>query len=252
MAGQDAEETPAQSESIPTRRHRHFNPVFRHLGLHIRTRFIAGLFLLVPLAITYLILRFLFDAIDGPIQPAIEKGVGFRIPGAGVVGLLVLTYLVGLLGTNVLGGRIIQMGEWFLMRIPLLRPVYSTSKQLMQSFAGTSTTGFKRVVLIEFPRPTVWAISFLTGMTQDEEGRPMAIVYIPTAPMPTSGYVNIVPADQVYDTDLTVQAAMSIVLSGGLVAPEQIRKRPLQITAPETEHEDSTRATLPGKAAGSE
>ena len=148
-----------------------------------------------------------------------------------MVAILLVTYLLGLLATNVFGSRIIQKGEWLLLRIPLFRSVYATSKQLIESFSGTTTTGFKRVVAIEFPRPNAWVIGFLTGTTLDEHAHRWAIIYIPTAPMPNSGWVNLIPLEQVYDTNLSVQAAMSMVLSGGIRAPAKVIKTPIDVSS---------------------
>ncbi|MBM3941781.1 MAG: DUF502 domain-containing protein [SAR202 cluster bacterium] len=185
----------------------------------------AGLLLLVPVGITYLVLKFLFDAIDGLLQPAIEAFLGRHIPGLGVIIVLLLVYAAGLLSTFFLGRMIIHMSQRLLLRVPIINTVYSSAKQLIESFSGTSDTGFKRVVLIEYPRPGAWTIGFLTSVTKDEDGKTLAIVYIPTAPTPQSGWVAILPMDEVYDTEMPVQMAMRLVLSGGIVSPEYIRKR---------------------------
>ena len=183
--------------------------------------------LLLPVIITYLLLRLLFDAIDGLVQPVIEAAFGRRIPGLGSVILVILVYVTGLVGAFFLGKRLIRLGQNALLRMPVIGPVYSTAKQLIDSFSGSTGTGFKRVVIIEYPRASVWTIGFLTSLTSDESGKPMALVYMPTAPMPNSGWVAILPAQDVYDTDMSVSEAMKLVLSGGIVAPPQIRKTPL-------------------------
>lgn len=196
---------------------------------HFRRTLIAGLLLLVPVVITYLVLRLLFNFVDGVLQPGIERVLGSEIPGLGIVLLATLVYLVGLLGANFIGKRLIRLVQATLLRIPIVNAVYSASKQLIESFSGSGTTGFKRVVAIEYPRVGAWTIGFLTGMTTDENGRSMGIIYIPTAPTPQSGWVAILPTDQIYDTDLSVPIAMRLVLSGGIVAPPQIRKRAMVI-----------------------
>jgi uncharacterized membrane protein len=189
----------------------------------------TGLLLLVPVAITYLVLKFLFDAIDGILQPAIQPLLGRHIPGLGAVIIIIMVYLAGLLGTVVVGKQLIRLGQSILLRVPVFNTVYSAAKQLIESFSGSSTTGFKRVVLIEYPRPGLWTIGFLTALTKDENDAPLAIVYIPTAPTPQSGWVAILPVREVYDTGMPVQEAVRLVLSGGIVAPAQISKKPLTI-----------------------
>lgn len=195
-------------------------PLLRHL----RRRLVAGLLLLVPIIITYVVLRMAFNTMDGLLQPVIKAVIGRNIPGGGALGLLVLLYIAGGLATNVLGRWFIALGQALLHRVPVVNTIYSASRQLIESFSGTGATGFKRVVMIEYPRPGTWTIGFLTGLTQDEAGQPLAIVYIPTAPTPNSGWVAILPTRDVYDTDLTVGEAMRLVLSGGIAAPPQLRK----------------------------
>jgi len=184
----------------------------------------AGILVLVPLIITYWILGILFRNIDGILASAVERAYGRHIPGLGILALIVLIYVVGLFGRNVLGRRIVQFGQKALLRVPVIRAIYSPSKQLIESFAGDGATGFKRVVIIEYPRHETWAIGFLTGVTTDESGKSLAVIYIPTAPTPNSGWVAILPASDVYDTDMTVSEAMSMVLSGGIITPPQINK----------------------------
>lgn len=187
----------------------------------------AGLLLLVPVGITYVVLKFLFDAIDGILQPAIAPLLGRHIPGLGAVIIILMVYLAGLLGAIVVGKQLIRLGQSILLKVPIINMVYSSAKQLIESFSGSSTTGFKRVVMVEYPRTGLWSIGFLTAVTKDEHDNALAIVYIPTAPTPQSGWVAFLPVREVFDTGMTVQQAMRLVLSGGIVAPPQIHKRPL-------------------------
>jgi len=187
----------------------------------------TGLLLVVPVGITYLVLKLLFDTIDGILQPGIQALVGRPIQGLGVIIIVLLVYLAGLLGAFFVGKQLIRLIQAILLRVPIFNTVYSAAKQLIESFSGSSSTGFKRVVLIEYPRPGAWTLGFLTGVTKDEHGNPLAIVYIPTAPTPQSGWVAILPVREVYDTEMSVQEAVRMVLSGGIVAPAQINKRPL-------------------------
>jgi uncharacterized membrane protein len=175
--------------------------------------------------IAYLVLRLLFDAIDGILQPGLEAIFDRKIPGLGAVIILILVYVVGLLSAFFLGKWLIRLAQNTLLRVPVISAVYSSAKQLIESFSGSGSTGFKRVVVIEYPRAGVWTIGFLTGTTTDEGGRTLALVYIPTAPTPNSGWVAILPFQDVFDTDLSVQQALRLVLSGGIVAPPQISKR---------------------------
>jgi uncharacterized membrane protein len=192
---------------------------------HFRNTLITGLLILVPVVITYWILRFIFESLDGILQPVIRPILGRGIPGVGIAVLVVFIYMMGLVGANVLGKKLIYWGQQLLLKFPIVNFVYSAAKELIESFSGQRTTGLKRVVMIEYPRADVWAIGFLTSTTIDEKGRVLGMVYIPTAPTPNSGWVAILPMEQVYDTDLSVPIAMRMVLSGGIVTPPQIRKK---------------------------
>jgi len=199
----------------------------------IRKNILTGLFFLLPIAITYIILRFLFNTIDNVVYPAIapifeqiRPGFGRKIPpGAGIIILAIFVYLIGLLGSNILGKWIVKKIQYIFLRVPIVSIIYSTAKQLIESFSGESSTGFKRVVMIEYPKTDCWTIGFLTNMINDENGKVMASVYIPTSPTPNSGWVAIVPIEDVYDTDLSVQEALRMVLSGGTASPSLLIKR---------------------------
>lgn len=198
----------------------------------IRRNIIAGLLFLLPIAITIIVLKFLFNTIDGIIQPAIDPifnqirpGLARRIPpGAGIIILIICVYLIGLLGANILGKWIGKRIQYLFLKVPIVGIVYSTAKQLIESFSGEGSTGFKRVVMIEYPKDDCWTIGFLTNMINDENDKIMALVYIPTSPTPNSGWVAIIPIENVYDTDLPVQEALRMVLSGGTVSPTHLKK----------------------------
>lgn len=183
----------------------------------------AGLLIIVPLGLTYMVLRFLFDVFDGLLDPLIAAAWHGRIPGAGFVALVLVVYIAGLLTMQVLGRKLIHFLSRILLKVPVIGAVYSTAKQLIDSFAGTGETGFKRVVMLEYPRKECWTIGFLTSTVQDQEGVLYALVYIPTAPTPQSGWVAMVPYSDIRDTDLTVTIALRMVLSGGITVPAQIK-----------------------------
>ncbi|MBM2831771.1 MAG: hypothetical protein HW414_823 [Dehalococcoidia bacterium] len=194
---------------------------------HLRKTLITGLLLLVPLIVTYVVLRLVFFSLDGVLQPGFERLFGVRVPGVGLIALLVLMYFIGLLGLYGAGKQLIRLGQRALLGVPVIGMVYSAARQLIESFSGTGQTGFKRVVAIEYPKKGTWAIGFLTGLTSDGAGKSMALIYIPTAPTPNSGWVALLAMEDVYDVDMTVSDAFRLVLSGGIQAPPAIRMRPL-------------------------
>ena len=200
------------------------NSIIRKIANNIRRKIIAGLLFLLPIAITYLVLKFLFNVIDGILQPGFEAIFGEKMPGLGVVAIIILVYLFGLLGSNISGRWLAKGVEKAFLKLPIVKAIYSPAKQLIDSFSGKKSTGFRRVVMVEYPRVGIWTIGFLTSITTDENGMNMAVVYMPTAPTPQSGWMAIFPIEDVYDTNLTVQDAIQLVISGGITAPPQIKK----------------------------
>ena len=191
-------------------------------GLHVRRTVVEGVLLLVPIVITFVILKWVWDFIDGVLRPLIETTTGVSFPGLGVAALLLLVYVAGLTWELDLGRRLLGSGQRVLMSLPIVKIVYAPARQLIQSFSGSGPSGFKRVVVIEYPRQGTWMLGFLTSITTAKDGVRMGVVYVPTAPTPNSGWVAILPIDEVYDTQMTVQDAMTMVLSGGIATPEEI------------------------------
>ena len=184
--------------------------------------FLAGILVIVPLAATLLILKWLFDTVDGILDPVIEAILGRQIPGVGFGIIIVLIYLTGLIASNFIGRKVIQRGEDLLEDVPMVREIYGTFKQILESIMLPHKGGFREVVLVEFPRPGMKTIGFVTNRIKDTAGRKLVNVYIPTTPNPTSGYLEILPEEDVIITDIPVDEAIKMVVSGGMVCPEVI------------------------------
>jgi uncharacterized membrane protein len=195
---------------------------------HFRRTLVTGVILLVPFGITYVVFKIIFNSIDGVIQPLLEQSIGrtgmIIVPGLGIITLLLLAYLLGLLGSSLIGRKLLTAGQGIATSTPIVRAIYIPAKQLVESFTSTGATGFKRVVMIQYPRQGVWTVGFLTGVTKDENQRSMAVVYIPTSPTPQTGWVAIMRFEDVYDTNLSIREALNLVLSGGILSPAEIRK----------------------------
>ena len=191
----------------------------------VRSYFLTGVLALVPLAATLLIFKWLFDAIDGILEPAVEAIFGRPIAGIGFVAIIVLIFLAGLFASNVIGKKVIQRGESLLEDLPMIREIYVTLKQILQSVILPNKGGFREVVLVEFPRPGMKTIGFVTNRIKDMEGKKLVNVYIPTTPNPTSGYLEIIPEEDVVKIDMSIDDALKMVLSGGMISPEIIDKR---------------------------
>ena len=208
---------------------------------HISKMILAGFLIMIPFVLTYMFAKFLVDIIDGVLAPYISLFFGGkRIYGLGVLALIFVVYIVGLLSTRYFGRKIGDTIQNFVLRMPVIGSLYSSARRLIESLAGSKdgeSTGFKRVVMIEHPRRGMWCIGFLTSIIQVSKSQKMATVYIPTAPTPNSGFVVMLPYNEINDTDLSVQDAMSMVLSGGIIAPASFNKK--AITSKDIESIDS-------------
>ena len=207
---------------------------------HMSRMILTGFLIMIPLIVTYTIVVFLVDIIDGVLAPYVSLFFGGkRIFGLGALVLLIVVYSVGLLSTRYFGQKIGDVIQNFVMRMPVVGSLYSSARRLIESLAGSknSSTGFKRVVMIEHPRKGIWCIGFLTSIIDISNTHTMATIYIPTAPTPNSGFVVMVPYTEVQDTDLSVQEAMSMVLSGGIIAPTSFNRK--SITSKDVEKLDS-------------
>jgi uncharacterized membrane protein len=190
----------------------------------LRSYFLGGILVIVPLIITGVVLRFLFTKVDGILSPFITQALGHKIPGLGLVATIVLIFLAGFLTANVIGSRLFKMWEIFLIRTPLVRTIYGSSRQLIRAIATTDTHSFKQVVLVEFPRKGMYCLGFLTQeIGVDLEATPdrLIAVYIPSTPAPFSGWTMLFPPDQVIPVDMTVEQGIKFFVSGGIASPEK-------------------------------
>jgi uncharacterized membrane protein len=189
----------------------------------IRTFFVTGLVILIPVAITVFFLRFLFALADGVLQPLVETVLGRHYPGLGVAVTLAVVLLTGALATNYLGNRLIQGAEVLILHTPFVRGVYTTAKQIVEAFVNAANAPFRRVVLVEYPRRGLYTLGFVTsdarGEVQDKTVEEVVNVFIPTTPNPTSGFLIMVPKSQLLRLDMTVDEGLKLVVSGGMLSP---------------------------------
>ena len=188
---------------------------------HIKKTFVTGLFILIPLGITLFILKFLFNFADGILGPylarvfvAITRHESY-VPGMGMVTGAVVIYLTGLLATNVLGTQIIKWWDEVLSKIPLVKSIYTPSKQLTHMFKEGKTS-YRRAVFVEWPRRGVRAVGFVTAELE-RDGEKMIVVYVPTMPNPTSGFALFFHEDEVTDCGMSVEEAIRFIVSSGVV-----------------------------------
>ena len=181
----------------------------------------AGLFAIVPLALTFYIIKIIIVFLDQLTAPIMEK-IKLEIPGFGLILTLLIIFSLGIFVTNVLGRRLFSWTERLISSIPLVKTIYNTLKQITNAFSGaTQTENYQRVIYIQYPRKELWTISFVTGESVDGSGKEYYHVFVPTTPNPTSGVFIIIPKKDAIEADLTVEEGLKAVISGGLLAPEQ-------------------------------
>jgi uncharacterized membrane protein len=190
---------------------------------HLKTFVFRGFLTIIPLVLSYLVIRFLYLAVDQKVAPIIEKWTGLKIPGLGIVLVLVIFYLLGLIASNWAGRKIFSLIERFSKRIPLIKTIYQLGKQLGAAFALPEKQVLQRVVMVEHFRPGVWSVAFVTGAVTDKKtGEKLLRLFIPTAPNPTTGFMILVKESQVRDLDWSVSDAMNTIISGGIIGPKEI------------------------------
>lgn len=190
---------------------------------HIRTFIFRGLLAVVPLVLSFYVVRFLYLAVDRKVAGLIEKVVGFRIPGLGIVLVLLILYLLGLAASNWAGKQAFCVIERVMKRIPVIRTIYQVGKQFGTALSLPDKQAFKRAVLVEHFKPGVRSVGFVTGEVVDRAtGQRLLKLFIPTAPNPTTGFVVMVAPDKVQELSWTVPEAMNVVISGGIIGPGEL------------------------------
>ena len=200
-----------------------------------RRYLIAGLLVWVPLGITIWVLAFLIGTLDQTVL-LLPEGLrpealfGFHIPGLGVVLSAAILLLTGAIAANFFGARLIRLWEAALGRIPFVKSIYSSVKQVSDTLLSEKGNAFRKALLVEFPAPGSWTIAFLTGAPAAEVASRLpeehVSVYVPTTPNPTSGYFLILPRSRVHELDMTVDEALKYIISMGVVAPRPRRIAP--------------------------
>ena len=189
---------------------------------------ITGLLIWIPLVITLWVLKLIVDALDQtllllPREFQTENWLGLHVPGMGVVMTLVIVFATGLLTTNLLGARLVNLWHEVLHRIPVVRSIYSSVKQISDTLFSSSGQAFRKALLVQWPSQGMWTIAFLTGtpggdVTSHLKGDYIS-VYVPTTPNPTGGYFVIVARKDVIELDMSVDEALKYIISMGVVPP---------------------------------
>lgn len=215
----------------------------RTFGGRLRGYLLAGVLVTAPLGVTVLLAWWIITFIDERITPLIpaqynpESYLPFGLPGLGLVVLVIFLTLIGALTAGFLGRWVIHTGERVLNRMPVIRSIYSAVKQIFETVLAQQSNAFREAVLVEYPRRGIWAIGFITGTTKGEvqnlTEETTVNIFLPTTPNPTSGFLLFIPREDVIPLDMSVEEAVKMVISGGIVTPPD--RRPLaEQEAPKT------------------
>lgn len=195
----------------------------------LRTYFLAGILVMAPISITFWLVWRAVNAVDGWVTPLIpprwlpETYLPFDIPGFGLILAIVFLTVIGFFAAGYVGRALTRTSEAMVARVPVVRGVYSWTKQVFETVLSQKPTAFNEVVLVEYPSRGVWAIGFITGRTEGEvQGltrETVDNVFIPATPNPTSGYLLFIPERDIVRLDMTIEEGIKLVISGGIVAP---------------------------------
>ncbi len=212
----------------------------------LRSWLVAGLLVWVPLGITLFVLNLLVRQLDKTlgllpayVRPPYEVfGITFTIPGLGILLTIIILLVTGMLVANFAGRRLLALGEAILQRIPVVRSVYGASKNFAEVVLGDSGDSFKKVLLIEYPRKGIYSLAFQTssalGEVQAKTGEDVVCTFVPTTPNPTSGFIIMVPRQDIIELEMEVDEALKMIISLGVVVPGwRAGEQELPLAAPE-------------------
>jgi uncharacterized membrane protein len=220
--------------------------IWQETVFDFRKRLIAGIILIIPITITALVLFFIIKTINKlfysivktalPIEtPILREIVGVTLSITVVFSII---YLVGLLSSSYAIRRVINYGERILARIPFIKILYLTTKQITDAITMPQSGVLKKIVAIEYPRRGIWSLGFVTGESVNEaDNTHLVHIFVPTTPNPTSGFLLLLPLDQVYDINLTIDQGVKFIISAGIVKPEHLQMRSYTSILHEKEHE---------------
>jgi uncharacterized membrane protein len=224
------------------------------LTARLRNHFFAGILVTAPAAITFFVAWKFIEFVDERVAAFIPEQyhMPFSIPGVGLLLMVVLLMGVGAFATGLVGRILVRIGERLLNAMPLIRNIYGALKQILETVLAQQSTAFRQVVLVEYPRRGIWAIAFITGVTEGEvqnlTAQECVNVFLPTTPNPTSGFLLFVPRRDMIVLDMSVEEGIKMVISGGIVTPpdrrpEEVRRVPLVDSEPEPDSDPAHKRT---------
>lgn len=190
----------------------------------VRNKFITGILTLLPIYITYLLLRFIIGiAPNFPYLRTIPFFINNEILADIIefLGALVVIFFIGIVVSNVVGKRLFALFESFMERVPLINTIYTSTRQIMKTLTMPGKGNFKQVVLIEYPRKGIWTLAFVTAYSKSESGEQYVHVFLPTTPNPTSGFMLFIKEKDVQSSGLSIEEGLKTIISGGMISSDK-------------------------------
>jgi uncharacterized membrane protein len=187
---------------------------------YFKSKLFAGIATLLPLYLTFFVIKFLFNTLEEISGPLLKK-LHIDIPGLGIILTIILVYILGILVTNFLGRKIFAIGEKIVKKVPIVNIIYTTLKQITDTFTKGSTEAFEGAVYIQYPRKGLWTMAFISGESKTSQGEAFYHLFVPTTPNPTSGFFLMIPQKDTISTGMSVEKGLKTIISGGLLAPKE-------------------------------
>lgn len=208
-------------------------PVGLTVAARLRAYFLTGILVIAPISLTIMMTWLFIDFVDEKVTPLIPKAYNpetylpFSIPGLGLLIVIVVLTLVGMLTAGFVGKLLVRISESIMARMPVVSGIYSAVKQIFETVLAQKSQAFREAVLVEYPRRGIWAIGFVSGTTEGEvqnlTAEQCVNIFLPTTPNPTSGFLLFVPKGDLIPLSMTVEQAVKMVISGGIVTPPDTR-----------------------------
>lgn len=191
----------------------------------MKTYMVRGLLAIIPLVLSILVIQILYINIDRRVVGLLDRTIGFSFPGLGIILSLASLYLLGLIASNIVGKKIFSLIGKVTERLPFIKTTYQVGKQLADSLSLPEKQVFKRAVLVDYLKPGIWTIGFVTGQIIDRINNDEVLlkVFVPTPPNPTSGTMVVVRESETRDPGWTIEEAIRAVVSGGIIGPTEIK-----------------------------
>ena len=202
--------------------------MIKNIFRHLRTKIFAGILVTLPLGVTFLVLNFIFNAVDnilGPLMPHVTVYLfnrKFLLPGLGIIGFFLLLYLIGVIATNVLGRKLVSWGDYLFTTIPVVKNIYTAAKQLTDAFSATRKGSFRQAVFVEFPQEGIYMLGFVTNEVADLEDQNKVTVFIPTAFVPPQGFLIFLSKEKIVPSCMSIEEAIKTIMSVGIVTPQNL------------------------------